>query len=965
MACKAFEATVGADLFYEPMQEQQLKDNSSISFTPKTQVGSFRDKEIQAESVLTSNRALLQQFCKDHNISLVVISPIPLLSAGLVDDLSASGVTCFGPTAKAALLQADKSNAKGFMQQYGIPTARWKSFTNPHEACHFITYTDFPALVVKTCVYASGERLCITRDKDEACRAVQHLTKDWTPGASTAPLIVEEFLQGEEFYCLGITDGTTLIPMPPVIIKKPSGDLHKFQLPLSSENVMMSEDVYKNIHRNILKKAISGLRQEGRNYKGLFGAKIMVTTRGPVVLGLICTFQELDNQVISPLCNSDLYELIQTAIEGRLSSYLPMWSQGTSLSYPSSKQRDIQARHRDPEELVAMMKVGMCESNVKAVASSSTKAMGSLEAFPAAIYSKDGGCLDNGQPYTERPNPQIPNETHGVADSASRTAENEALMNIHQTSGKIVCSFEVNTAQYKDPVFLCTTNSIGNKIKVAQACSLQRLAAQDLVMVCMNALLSRGAQTLFFIPYFACDTLQPEVAESVLEGLAEACKTTGSSLLDRAMVQQSGMRHDGGYSLSGCALGVVEREYQLPRPDQMREGDVVIGISSPGLHCSRLDLLRNILEKHSMQFTSAAPLSHGAATWGELVMSSAMVYSPSLLRSLRSAHIRACVSLHEGGIVGSILQYLPSSIAIVIDALCWKIPPLYSWLCKEGGLSEKELADIFSCGLGGVIIAQRSMAQQILAEIQQEEEAWMVGGVIQHKSDSPQVRVSHLLEALKINAFQLLRTAVLRRKPAKISKVAVFISNTGIKLKTLIDTLRQLASSAKLALVISNKGALEELRKAVAAGIPTRVIDHTLFSCHCDFETTISKVLDEFSIDVICLAGFGRMLSEPFLAKWKGKILKLRTQHSPSQKVEGASGKAEGVYGCSVSFLLGGSSSPGPTVLQETVLADSEVPVTELIEEAEPRAVAKALHLLSSGTLQLGADNYISWRAEE
>ncbi|XP_040195400.1 trifunctional purine biosynthetic protein adenosine-3-like [Rana temporaria] len=122
------------------------------------------------------------------------------------------------------------------MQQYGIPTARWKSFTNPHEACHFITYTDFPALVVKTCVFTSGECLYVTRDKDEACRAVQHLTKDWIPGDSAVPLIVEEFLQGEEFYCLGITDGTTLAPLPPVYIQKPSGDSHKVQLLSSSEN---------------------------------------------------------------------------------------------------------------------------------------------------------------------------------------------------------------------------------------------------------------------------------------------------------------------------------------------------------------------------------------------------------------------------------------------------------------------------------------------------------------------------------------------------------------------------------------------------------------------------------------------------------------------------------------------------------------------------------------------------------
>ncbi|XP_040195401.1 trifunctional purine biosynthetic protein adenosine-3-like [Rana temporaria] len=355
-----------------------------------------------------------------------------------------------------------------------------------------------------------------------------------------------------------------------------------------------------------------------------------------------------------------------------------------------------------------------------------------------------------------------------------------ALMNIHQT-GKTVCSFEVNTAQYKDPVFLCTTNSIGNKIKVAQACSLHRLAARDLVTVCMNDLLSQGAQTLFFMPYFAYDKLHSEVAETVLEGLSEACKTTGSSMLERAIVQQSVIYHDGCYSLSGCAVGVVEREYQLPRPEQMRDGDMVIGVRSPGLHCSNLDLLRKTLEKHLLQYTSAVPINNGAATWGEIVMGSTSVYSPSLLRALQSGHIRACTPMTEGGLVGSILRYLPRSLGIVIDALCWKIPPVYSWLYKEGGLSEKELVSNFSCGLGAVIIAQRTMAQQILVDIQQEEEAWLVGGLIQNTSDFPCVRVSHLLEALKINTFQLLRNVILKRTHTKILKAAVFISNTGKK----------------------------------------------------------------------------------------------------------------------------------------------------------------------------------------
>ncbi|XP_068126567.1 trifunctional purine biosynthetic protein adenosine-3-like isoform X2 [Hyperolius riggenbachi] len=902
--------------------------------------------------VLTSNPAIVKQFCKDHNITLVVISPLSLLTAGLLDDLSASGVKCFGPTAKASLLQANKSNAKDFMQQHGIPTGRWKAFTNPHEACHFITYADFPALVVKSsCAAPCRKGPYISRDRDEACRAVQHLTQDWTPGTSTAPVIVEELLEGEEFYCLYITDGQTLAPIPAVYIQKPAGEAHKQQQSASTGITRMSENLSKKIHDNIIKKAIDGIRQEGWNYSGFFGAKIMVTGHGPMVIGLLCTFQGLDNQIIADLWKCDLYEVIQAATEGRLSMYLPVWTQDISLPYASSKQREPQARYQVPKELQALTKTGACESSEETSTSSCEDASKSwtVVEFP--------GCPDTIQQSRDRPRTPLPEESHAATNSDGSIVGTD----IHETFRKRVSIFEVDTARYKDPMFLCTTNSIGDKVKVAQQCSLHKSAAQNLVTTCVNDLLSQGADTLFFMPYFSRGKLCAEVTDTVWEGLAEACSFSGCTLLEREIVGQSATHHDGCYSLFGCAMGVVEREKQLPQPEQMREGDVVLGIQSPGLHCSLLDLLTKSLERCSSGFKSAVPMSNGATTWGELVMMSTPVYSRTLIHTLRTGQIKACIPLTEGGLAGSILRYIPRSTGVVIDALCWRIPALYSWLYKEGGLSEEQLLGNFSCGLGVLIIAQRNVAQQILVDIQCEEEAWMVGGLTQHSTDSPRVQVRHLLEAMKINTVQLLRTVTLKKTSAKMSKVAVFISGKGLKLKIVIDTLRQLGSCAKLALIISNKSAVEELRRAVADGIPTRVVDHTRFTCHSDFENTICKLLEEFSIDVMCLAEFGRKFSEQFLLAWKGKILKLWPEQSTSQREEEPPGKR--FHGCSVSFMLDGSSSPGPVVVQETFPADSEDPVSEQREEAKPRAVAKALHLVASRVLYLAEDGQLTWHA--
>ncbi|KAM4701844.1 trifunctional purine biosynthetic protein adenosine-3-like [Discoglossus pictus] len=815
--------------------------------------------KISSSAVLISNPAILKQFCKDHNIGLAVISPITLLSTGLIDDLTATGVRCFGPTAGAAQLEANKSYAKDFMVHHGIPTARWKAFTNPHEACSFITYADFPALVVKASGLRTGRDLYICNDKDEACRAVQHLTQDRTIGPSTETFIVEERLQGEELYCLGFTDGTTLAPVPLIHVQahKKNGDLSS-EMPAVSRLSLatkLSEVPSKKIQDSILQQVVDALREEGCHYRGVLGARIMLTDRGPMVLGFKCSFQEFDSQVILPLLKNDFYEVIQAVIDGRLYFH-----------------------HFE----------------------------------------------------------------------------------------KYAAHYELDTSKYKNPTLVCTTNSAASKIQVAQMCNKHSAVAHDLVAVCMNNLLALGAHTLFFMPYLSCGLLDAGVAEAIFDGLVEACKMAGCTLLERKIAQVPDVYPPGSYMLSGCAVGIVERERKLPRLDEMTEGDLVIGVRSSAMHCSSVAYIRSIMEHKSFQYSSLLPVGNGDQTWGDLFLHSSN-YSNILLPALQSGHVRACILVTEGGILGSILRGLPESFGIIIDALCWKVPDIFSWLYKEGGVSEEEMILNFNCGIGAILIVDKEAEEEILMNIQKREEAWLIGALAPHHTGSSQVQVRHLSDAMRINTFQLLKNVAMNRKLTNTVKVAVFISTTGTKLKLLIDTTRHPGSCARLSLVISNKAAVEELRKAAGVGIPTRVIDHTQFGCQSDFESTLSRILEEFSTDLICLAGFVRTLSDGFLLKWKGKLLILYPSLSPSFKMENVKHQVPQtgirVTGCTICFMHDGAA-PGPVVLQETLTLkteDTEDFVNEQMEEAKQRAVAKAVQLVASGAVRLNENGGICW----
>ncbi|CAN2387588.1 Trifunctional purine biosynthetic protein adenosine-3, partial [Pristimantis euphronides] len=465
--------------------------------------------------------------------------------------------------------------------------------------------------------------------------------------------------------------------------------------------------------------------------------------------------------MIVPILKPDLFEAIQATVEERLSCHVVIWSLDKGVANTSTIKKDIWspvavAKQPDPDvghrgAKLASDKAVSCE--VTATISGAVTKSNKTVAFPGMAYRNDH-----------------PSVTQKVIE------------NVQQSLRRKVKHFEIKTSQFKDPVFVCSSNSIGDRIKVALTCNLHRSAARCLVTTCINELLAQGAQTLFFMSQCAGGQLSVDVTEGIEEGLASGCKITGATLLEKEFTQSLSVYTDGSYYLSGFALGIVEKDHRLPRPDQMRAGDLVIGIQSPGSYNgNNLSLLEEVMENHSLRYTSGLPMSDGDTSWGEMIMKSTMVFSLPVLHALQSGNISACIPITDGGLVGSILRYLPGHMGIIIEALCWKIPAVFSWLYKEGELSEKELVYNFNCGLGALLIAQKNVAHKILADIQYGEEAWMIGSILHHHADSPRVQVRHFLEALKLDNFQLLKNVILNKVPAKISQVAVLISTAGTR----------------------------------------------------------------------------------------------------------------------------------------------------------------------------------------
>lgn len=978
--------------------------------------GTANGGKISNSEVSVSNHAILAQFCKDHHVGLVVVGPEVPLAAGIVDDLTAAGVPCFGPSAKAAQLEASKSFSKAFMERHGIPTARYGSFTDAQEACNYIRTADFKALVVKASGLAAGKGVIVAGDQDEACQAVMDIMKDRAFGAAGETVVVEELLEGEEVSCLCFSDGHSMSPMPPAQDHKrlQDGDLgpNTGGMGAYCPTPQVSGELLQQIRETVLQKTVDGMREEGAPYVGVLYAGLMLTKQGPKVLEFNCRFGDPECQVLMPLLQSDLYEVILNTMHGKLASSAPVWHQDSSAvtvvmaspGYPGSYKKGVEIKGLSQVQDSGLqvfhagtaLKDGSVVSSggrvltVTAVASSLEAALKAANqgvaavGFPDAVFRRDIGHraithLNQRRGLTYKDSGVDIAAGNKLVEMIKPLAKATSRPGCNAELGGFAGLFDLKAAGFVDPILVSGTDGVGTKLKIAQECGQHAGLGQDLVAMCVNDVLAQGAEPLFFLDYFSCGQLDVDVAASVVGGIAKACEASGCALLGGETAEMPGVYAPGEYDLAGFCVGAVERGALLPRLQDIAEGDLLIGVASSGVHSNGLSLARKIVQRAFMSYKSPAPFSQSGQTIGEVLLTPTKIYSRLLLPLLRSGAVKAYAHITGGGLLENIPRVIPQELAVDLDATRWNIPPVFSWLHKEGGLSEEEMARTFNCGLGAVLVVAPPDAQRVLRQLQAQEEAWIVGSLAHKQPGAESVVVRNLSHRLRNAGPASCGETLLKQNgrsdgdsPAsrRKMKVAVLISGTGTNLQALIEHARRPSSSAEIVVVISNRPGVQGLKRASLAGIQTRVVDHKLYGSRAEFDGTIDRVLEEFGVELVCLAGFMRILTGTFVKKWNGKLLNIHPSLLPSFKGVNAQKQAlqaaVRISGCSVHFVAE-EVDAGAIIAQEAVPVlsnDTEESLSARIREAEHRAFPSALELVSSGAVKLGEDGRIVWKSE-
>ncbi len=270
------------------------------------------------------------EFAKEKQIDFAVVTPDDPLVLGCVDALEAVGVTCFGPNKAAAIIEGSKVFSKNLMKKYGIPTAAYEVFDDLDKALEYLETAPIPT-VLKADGLALGKGVIIAATREEAKTAIRSMMEDKIFGESGSKVVIEEFLEGPEVSVLAFTDGKCVVPMVSSMDHKRALDgdkgLNTGGMGTIAPNPFYTEEVAKECIEKIFLPTIAAMNTEGRSFKGCLYFGLMITGDGPKVIEYNCRFGDPEAQVVLPLLESDLLEIMEATAKGTLGDLEVKFSQ--------------------------------------------------------------------------------------------------------------------------------------------------------------------------------------------------------------------------------------------------------------------------------------------------------------------------------------------------------------------------------------------------------------------------------------------------------------------------------------------------------------------------------------------------------------------------------------------------------------------------------------------------------------
>ena len=268
-------------------------------------------------------------------------------------------------------------------------------------------------------------------------------------------------------------------------------------------------------------------------------------------------------------------------------------------------------------------------------------------------------------------------------------------------------------AGYQQPVLVSGTDGVGTKLKIAQEINRHDTVGIDLVAMCVNDILTSGAEPLFFLDYLATGKLNPQQLAEVVTGIAQGCRLSGCALLGGETAEMPGFYQLGEYDLAGFCVGVVEKS-KLLDGSRVQIGDVAIGLASAGLHSNGFSLVRKIVETEGYSWSDTPEAFNGNSLGTELITPTQIYVKPILKLLKTEIEVHAMAHITGGGLPENLPRCLAPGQSIEVERDSWTIPAVFNWLAEVGGVSTQAMFDTFNMGIGFVLVVPSEQASTTL-----------------------------------------------------------------------------------------------------------------------------------------------------------------------------------------------------------------------------------------------------------
>lgn len=287
----------------------------------------------------------------------------------------------------------------------------------------------------------------------------------------------------------------------------------------------------------------------------------------------------------------------------------------------------------------------------------------------------------------------------------------EVMMDI----GSFGALFRLDINKYREPVLVSGTDGVGTKLKIAFMMDRHDTIGIDLVAMCVNDILTLGAEPLFFLDYLAVGKLDVNRSKQIIKGIVDGCKMAGCSLIGGETAEMAGFYKDNEYDIAGFAVGIVDKD-RIIRGEDVMDGDILIGLQSSGIHSNGYSLVRRLFFEE-LGWDAGKYVPELESSLGESLLTPTAIYVKPVLDVLTLNKIKAMAHITGGGLTGNIPRVIPNGLSVLIERGSWQIPPVFTIIQQLGRINEDEMYKVFNMGIGFVIISSKKDYASISARL--------------------------------------------------------------------------------------------------------------------------------------------------------------------------------------------------------------------------------------------------------